>query len=218
MRDIPQLNGAHFRFTVVEDDGWVNIDEDDNGNFQFSGYCVDIIRAIASRANFTFELFPPSGFGSLCNHPNDELPTEPYLPAYRGQFLCGQSDVQDPIENLYTTDFYQSMFYVTPTRQLSNRFTLPFLPPTLGGMQIFGTAIRIDDIFDVIEQQQQGKQGAVCLKDNTAAAVWMKKSFPDLVTRDVNFGETTTRELHGLMQDGTCEMLMDAYPVATRII
>src|SRR6056300_724199 len=88
--DPPTLNGSHFRFTVVEDDGFVNIDKDENGTLTFSGYCIEIIQNISSRANFTFELLPPSGFGTLCNHEGGDVPTEPYGKAYRKQYLCGQ--------------------------------------------------------------------------------------------------------------------------------
>jgi hypothetical protein len=91
----PSLNAAHFRFTVVEHDGWVNIDENEDGTLNFTGFCIDIIRSISSGANFTYDLLPPSGFGSQCSHSDGkQSPTEPYGKAYRGQYLCGQSDVK----------------------------------------------------------------------------------------------------------------------------
>eukprot|EP00591_Stephanopyxis_turris_P008310 CAMPEP_0195508550 /NCGR_PEP_ID=MMETSP0794_2-20130614/1726_1 /TAXON_ID=515487 /ORGANISM="Stephanopyxis turris, Strain CCMP 815" /LENGTH=510 /DNA_ID=CAMNT_0040635541 /DNA_START=88 /DNA_END=1620 /DNA_ORIENTATION=+ len=216
----PQLNWAHFRFTVVESSGWVDIVEDSKGDFEFSGYCVDIIRAVASRANFTYELFPPSGFGSFCNRSKDDVgkPKIPYSSDYRGQYLCGQSDVQDDVaSNNYTTDFFHGMFYVTPHRYLQNRFTIPFLPPTIGGMQLFGTATRIHNLTDLIQQQRDNKQGPVCLVDNMAAADWIRTAFPDLKTALIGYGTNPT-DIHLLFEDGTCDIMMLPYPKVTRII
>jgi ABC-type amino acid transport substrate-binding protein len=220
--DRPNLNGAHFRFTVVEDDGWVNIDEDEDGNLEFSGYCIDLLKAISSGANFTFDLNPPSGFGSLCKHSEGgQSPTEPYGKEYRGQYLCGQSDVQDDTnytisQNNYTTDFYQGLFYVTPERRLLNRFTTPFLPPSQGGMQLMGTATRIRGVEDLMKQQTKGKQGPACLQSNTAASLWIKRSFPDLKTVDVEVGDVG--DVHKLLSDGTCDIMINANPKEMRVV
>ena len=72
----PKLSGQHFRITILELAPWVIIkEEEENGNLSFSGYLVDILEEIASpsRANFTYELLTPSGYGSYCN-PRVELP------------------------------------------------------------------------------------------------------------------------------------------------
>ena len=118
--DEPQLNGSYFRITVVEERGFLDFDvretTDVNGsisrNLTFSGYCIDLLNAIArpDRANFTFELIPPSGTGSLCepmlNQSEDELMASTFDPVYYTQYNCGQSEVTDVPSTNYTTDMY----------------------------------------------------------------------------------------------------------------
>ena len=160
---LPQLNGTHFRITVVAEDGFIDFLEDFDENIKdVSGYCIDILKSISSKANFTYELHPPSGLGSLCKHSNDDTENnmssiEPYRKKYRSQYLCGQSDVNDDRNQLgdsYATDMYLSMYYITPKRQMENKFTMPFHPPQTGALTLFGTATNIRNVEDLIQQQQ----------------------------------------------------------------
>lgn len=82
---------------------------------------------------------------------------EPYRKKYRSQYLCGQSDVNDDRNQLgdsYATDMYLSMYYITPKRQMENKFTMPFHPPQTGALTLFGTATNIPNVEDLIQQQQ----------------------------------------------------------------
>ena len=125
--DPSNLNGAHFRITVVEEDGFLDIHEhiDDKGNYHlsYSGYLISLINSVArpDRANFTFDLLPPSGFGSPCEprlDPNQDEQNSAYGKSYRTQYNCGASDTNDvPLMTNYSTDMYLGMFYVTPLRQ-----------------------------------------------------------------------------------------------------
>ena len=127
IREPPNLQGAHFRITALEESGFLNIGENqegENGALSYSGYLIDMIQSIAQphRANFTYDLLPPSGYGSLCV-PRLELGSDrdalaAYDKAYRTQYNCGASDTNDlPLMANYSTDMYLGMYYVTPSRQ-----------------------------------------------------------------------------------------------------
>lgn len=217
--DPPTLDGPHFRFTIVENKGWSDIRENEDGEMEFSGYSVDIIRSVASRANFTFDMLPPSGHGALCEQDNSFI-TDAYDSRYRGKYLCGQGDVQDKeLRNTtYASDFYQGMFYITPKRRLLNKFTTPFVPPSDGGLQLFGTATHIRNIDDLIRQQVAGKTRPVCLKANTAYADFVRISIPALDVVDANYGVDAPEDFHRLLSEGNCDLLMIPKPIVTRAI
>jgi hypothetical protein len=88
---VPSLNGRHFKITVLEENGFLDIledadddDDDDDHNdpttyhnihrsyhdnlrrVRYQGYLIDMIHSLAEKANFTFTLLPPSGMGSAC--------------------------------------------------------------------------------------------------------------------------------------------------------
>ena len=233
----PTLNGSHFRFTVVQtDEGWVNIEEIDDyddsagfsGRYNITGYCIDIIREVANLANFSYELLPPSGFGSLCKHnedgskdEGDQVAIEAYGKQYRGQYLCAQSDVQEDYteknRSQHNTDLFQSLFYITPERLLLNRFSVPFVPPTVGNFQLYGIAIRVRDIQDYIRQQKDGLVGKVCLHDNTADTLFALKTFPDLEYELVYDGFAPA-QVHAALESSKCDTFFGAYPQATQNI
>ncbi|GAX28744.1 hypothetical protein FisN_25Lh202 [Fistulifera solaris] len=88
---------------------------------------------LTERANFTYDLLPPSRKGTLCEHSNTEC--QAYDPYYRQQYLCGQSDVNDIPVSEYTNDMYLSLYYVTPERLRTNQLSVLFHPPAEGNLQ-----------------------------------------------------------------------------------
>jgi len=122
IKDPPNLQGAHFKITAIEESGFLDIEENDDGSLSYSGYLIEMLRSIAQpeRANFTYALLPPSGYGSLCE-PRLDVDADDenaYNAAYRTQYNCGASDTNDvPLMAEYSTDIYLGMYYVTPSRQ-----------------------------------------------------------------------------------------------------
>jgi hypothetical protein len=217
LESAPRLTGSHFRVTVVEEPGFVDFYS--TGEVS-GGYCVDLFATIAEHANFTYELLPPSGMGSLCEQGGGE--TIPYSKAYRSQYLCGQSDVNDIPNNFstlltdeYATDMYLGLFFVTPQRQLLNLFSMSFHPPVTGALTFFGIATGIANMDDLIQQQKKGLQRAVCVQSNTAFAEYIAESFPDLHTRAYDF---STGNLYDSFNGGLCDIQVADNPIATRFI
>ena len=124
---VPTLQGQHLRITVLRSTGFLDFitttnkddeEEDINNNnninntnirrnITFSGYIVDMIQALSIRANFTYELIPPSGLGPNCTpslwkeqntiHGQQFI----YHSQYYNQYDCGTDDVNyDPIRAL----------------------------------------------------------------------------------------------------------------------
>lgn len=229
LESAPRLSDHHFRVTVVEEPGFVDFYS--TGEVS-GGYCVDIFATIASHANFTYELLPPSGMGSLCEH-NEQAATAgamitPYAITYRSQYLCAESDVNDlpnnhtnhttslvQVKQEYATDMYLGLFYVTPQRQLHNLFSMSFHPPTTGALTFFGIATGIASVDDLIQQQQLGLQRPVCVQANTAFAQFIATSLPDLQTRPYNF---TMSGLYDSFNSGACDIQIIDNPIATRFI
>jgi hypothetical protein len=126
----PQLNGEHFRITVLQEGSFLDVMEAEDGSLEFGGYLIDMINALAAenRANFTFDLLTPSGLGSDCEPQlQSELDEELYSARYHQQYNCGTNDVNELSGN-FSTDMYLGMFYIAPERQLRNDFTIPFVP------------------------------------------------------------------------------------------
>ena len=164
----PRLSGETFRITVAQEDGFINIDGvDEAGRANaFSGYCVDILNAISrpDRANFTYELLTSSGRGELCVPRLGEASDDAtYSETYYSQFNCGQGDVNDLPRSATSTDMYLSSYYVTPSRQLANQFTIPYSPPTSGTLAMYGTATGVRSFDDLVAKQESGEQGPVCV-------------------------------------------------------
>ena len=212
----PQLNGEKFRITVAQESGFVNIDENPDGSLSFSGYCIDIIESISrpNRANFSYELRTPSGFGSLCGpqlDANDE-DTVPYLPHYRSQYKCGQSDVNDIPQTEFLTEMYLGLYYVTPERQRENHFTLPYHPPSTGTLTMFGTATRINTFRELEEMQKMGSIGPACAAENAAYIDFLKNAFPEMKFVEVPNSEES---FYQALEKGTCSVIISDFPVAT---
>ena len=111
----PRLSGQHFRITVAEQSGFVDFESDEATSLAFSGYSIDILKTIAkpNLADFSYELFPPSGYGELCSPHlergnNATAATFIYDETYYAQFNCGQGDVNDMPRSETSTDMYLS--------------------------------------------------------------------------------------------------------------
>jgi hypothetical protein len=214
----PKLSGQHFRITVVEEGGLLEIKEEDDGDgsLSFSGYLIDILRELAKpdRADFSYELLTPSGFGSLCqqrldlNNSNNETAL-PYDIRYRGEYLCAESDVNDRPLHQYSTDLYWGSFYITPNRLKVNQFTVPFTPPNRATLGMFGTATHVTSIPDLAASNPNGYR--VCAFDGTAYRKNLMTSFPQLNIQSID-QSLDTRQLHALLDDGTCHIIIQPYP------
>ena len=219
----PQLNGEHFRITALEENGFLDVKDEPDGSLSFSGYLIALLEGISreDRANFTYTLLPPSGFGSLCvprlgDNTTNTIGMSPYDASYRTQYNCGASDVNDlPLMANYSTDMYLGMYYVTPSRQLQNQFTIPFLPPVSGTLAMFGTATGIPNFEALVEQQQAGLQPAACAPDGTALINFVADSFPGLQVRGVYGGED---DIYQAFLDGTCQIYITDGPIAAQFV
>lgn len=216
----PQLNGAHFKITAVpENRGFVNYHEENNS---FGGYLVEVMHALAKpeRCNFTFDLFTPSGFGSLCRtgggiQDDREEVVEPYESKFLKHYHCGQSDVTDlPFTN-YTTDFYLGLFYVTNERQLLNQFTIPIIPPMTGTLTMVGTATRVLSIPDFVEQQQLGRQLPACVLENTAYPDFLRRAYPSIQLVEVA-GSFDVWNI--ALENRECDVVIVDHPIATSFV
>lgn len=218
---IPQLNGQHFRITAVEEKGFLDVDTSPEGKPVFSGFLIDMLTAVAKpeRANFTYTLLPPSGYGEMCsprlNASNPSARNTEYSPEYRTQYNCGASDVNDrPLSN-FSTDMYLGMYYVSPYRQLRNQFTIPFVPPFTGTLAMFGTATGIPSFESLVEQQSEGLQPAACAPDGTALIQFVRDSFPGIQLKGFLGGE---EDITKAFQDGTCEIYITDGPISTAFV
>jgi signal transduction histidine kinase/CheY-like chemotaxis protein len=218
----PQLNGTHFRITALEENGFLDITESNKGNISYSGYLIDMLYALSQpqRANFTFSLFPPSGYGSACvpplNASNPKDTTRAYSAVYRTQYNCGASDVNDVSNNnTHSTDMYLGMYYVTPERQLRNRFSLPFVPPFSGTLVMFGTATGIPNFETLVKLQQEGIQPPACAPNGTALIDFVQTSFPGLQVRGIYGGED---DIVRNFQNGKCQVYITDGPIAAHFV
>lgn len=218
----PKLSGHHFRITVAEFTGFVTIQEGPNGELSFSGYLMDILQELAFRADFTYELLTPSGYGSMCQPrlppPNNNTNTtaqhhpEAYHSRYRQAFLCAESDVNDrPLSSLYSTDLYFGVFYITPERLKVNKFTIPYNPPALATLVMVGTATHIRSIHDLASSEYNYN---VCAHANTAFKDQLEVTFPDLYIHGLDRHE----DRHQVLEDGTCDVIILAYPMAQQYV
>lgn len=212
----PQLNQQHFIITALQENGFLDL-HDDNGSIDYSGYLIDMLESIArpERANFTYTLRPPSGYGSLCQPRLRSNETNAYLQQYRTQYNCGASDVNDGNTTQYASDMYLGMYYVTPSRQLQNQFTIPFLPPFSGTLAMFGTATGIADFESLVEQQQQGLQRVACAPGGTALLEFVKTAYPGLQIQGVFGGE---EDIYQYFLNNTCQVYIVDGPVAAQFV
>jgi hypothetical protein len=139
--NISSMGGQHIRITVVHDPPGVDVGLL-NGRIirpkhEWTGFIIDMISQISTLANFTYELYLPSGSGSACKRSSQE--------DWATQYLCGQQDVLE--QNF--TDAYWSLYYVMGGRvEAGTRFSLPFLTNVGTSMLVqLGSADLKDTIF-----------------------------------------------------------------------
>lgn len=213
----PSLAGKTFKITIIENlDYLVKVNKEDDGNptkDQITGYMKDMIDGVAKKAQFEYELFLPSGYGSSCIPTiEDKNSTDgAYAKKYRSQFNCGQEDVIE----LGKTDMYWSLYYVSTPRQRWNQFTLPYKPPGQGALTMYGTATNVVDIYDMIKQQASGAQKPVCIGESTAYGGYLKNAFKDLKVHET---PNTNEGFLGGLRGGHCDAIINAYPYATNFI
>jgi hypothetical protein len=140
----PKLTGQKFKITVAVENGFVNVKDGSPEPIPedaMSGYIIDMIKSVAmpERADFEYEIYTASGYGSQCSPQLAANVTEgAYSKPYYSQYRCGESDVNDLPETATSTDMYWGVWFVTPARQLQNQFTLTFKPPATGALGMWG--------------------------------------------------------------------------------
>lgn len=207
----PQLSGRHFKITVIEEVGYIYVNgSPKDGSLEFSGYLIDVLEELAYRANFTYELRTPSGFGSKCLPRLEDNATLPaYHPRYRQDYRCGESDVNDRPRSFYSTDFYWGVYYVTPERLQVNRYTLPYSPPSQATLGVMGTATHLNSISDLKDKASHYK---VCAPAGTALIEMLQTTLSYLKPQGID----RDQDLHTLLHEGTCDVVVDAYPKLQR--
>jgi len=198
----------------------------EEGDGEFSGYIIDMIESVASKAGFTYDLLLPSGYGDNCpsvldanytaEDGSNSTAVDPYNAVYASSYLCGQNDVIGPgdIPEESQTDMYWSMYYVTTARQLAGKFSVPFKPPTQG-LTMYGTQTGVGSFGDLITQQKEGTVGPACIGGNTAYAKWLAKALPELQTVEI---ENTEAGADAALQAGTCTVIINAEHAALKFV
>jgi len=225
--DPTSLNGESFKITLVEADGFVNSEA---GDGEFSGYIIDMIESVAKKAGFEYDLLLPSGYGEDCasvldanytapeegSNSTTAAAVDPYNAVYASSYLCGQNDVIGPgdIPEESQTDMYWSMYYVTTSRQLAGKFSVPFKPPTQG-LTMYGTQTGVGSFGDLITQQKDGKVGEACIGGNTAYAAWLANALPDLQTFEI---ENTEAGADEALESGKCTVIINAEHAALKFV
>ncbi|CAB9530010.1 unknown protein [Seminavis robusta] len=222
----PTLSGYHFRITVVEQLGYVDIETDkDTGELSFSGYLIDVLKEVSKehRANFTYELATPSGFGSKREgrlnwtkgegfNPTTEILDHPsaYGVPFQSQYKCGESDVNDRPLSEYSTDLYWGLYYITPERLKVNRFTVPYKHPGKGTLGMMGTATNIHSFDDLVANHSDLP---ICESANTAYVDSLKLTFPELTINLVH-----EPEIHKALSDGTCDIYVGVHALLSDVV
>lgn len=209
----PNLSGQHFRITVVEQDGYVDMKEEADGTLSYSGYLLDILRELSreDRGNFTYTLLTASGYGSGCSprlefdgNSTEDHP-DVFHPRYRSQYQCAEADVNDRPLSSYSTDFYWGVFYITPGRLQVNTFTVPYTPPMDGTLGLIGTATHIHGLEDLLTNHYATK--AICAFSGTAYLDTLRQSFPHVEIVGLGYGNDV---MHEAFDNGMCDVWIGA--------
>ena len=190
------------------------------GANEVSGYFNEMVGNVSksSRANFDYQLYLPSGFGKHCspqlNYPADK--DQAYSSVYRTQYNCGADDVTDPnVPAEYRTHIYWALYYITNPRLLTNRFTIPYIPPSQGALTMYGTAKGIQTFDDLIAQQAAGTVGPACVGQGAAYVTYLQSALSDLQMEEV---PNTDSGFYNALLDGKCTVMINAYPTASDFV
>ena len=216
--------GQHFRITAVDESSFLEVKEAEDGSRSFSGYLIRMLDAISrpDRANFTYELFTPSGYGSSCRPqiiPSlNESEHHPFSSHYFKQYKCATDDVAEVFSddaNFPPTDLYWGMFYITGSRLLRNHFSIPFSPPYKGTPAMMGTAVRIPNIDDLVKQQDAGDQPPACVPGSWATTDFIVSAKRDLKIKEF-FG--TEEDMAEAIHSGECRIFVFDAPLAAQFV
>lgn len=211
------LGGQPFRITVLQEGSFLHVEEDRNqynNSLSFSGYLIDMVEALAKRANFTYQLLTPSGFGSNCRPQLNTNTTEKaYGAQYRTQYHCGEEDVNELRGSKYGTDIYLGMYYLSPERQSKNWFTVPFEPPFKGTPAMYGITTGVATISELVEQQALGNHPPACMAGSSATLDFVNQSHPGLQIQPFFGGE---KEVYESMASGECPIHIFDAPIAAQ--
>lgn len=217
----PQLDGMHFKVTAVQEVGFLDVTENtDINTLQFSGYLIDMFQAVSERANFTYELLSPSGYGEHCSPrlANAAISSiQPYDARFRTQYKCGTDDVHDDtIPDHWqheATDMYLGLFYVTPERQLQNQFTIPFVPPTSGTLTMVGTATHLAGFSELAKEQHIGTRQEACGPAGTALLSNVESM--GIQIKGILGGPD---EIYAAFDSGECDIYIVDGPIARQMV
>ena len=98
---LTDLTGNHYKFTVIHDPPYMDVGYSNGVLLDqelFTGYIPDMIRMVANKAGFTYDMMTPTGDGSNC------VPGDSGLLDFAVQYGCGQQDTLDV--NLNHTQAY----------------------------------------------------------------------------------------------------------------
>lgn len=135
-----------------------------------------------------------------------------YHERYQQNFNCGEADVNDRPLSAYSTDIYWGMYYMTPERLKVNTFTIPFAPPDQSTLGMMGTATHIHSIPGLAASNPH--KYAVCAFEGTAYKTQLEQTFPQLNVQGVPF----SGDMYQAFNDGTCDILIDAYPFLKKYV
>lgn len=212
------LINQHLRVTALPERPFLQFSGTGDSATDFSGYLGEMFEELSVRANFTYELHRPSGFGSHCVPRLTNLSSsDAYGIRYSQQYDCGVDDVNEMQGTEFTTDLYLGMFYITPSRQKVNKFTVPFAPPFKGTPAMFGVTTGIRTIDELVVQQHLGNQPPVCVAGSTALPEFLQESYkdPEIKLKETFFGFD---ELHVAMGNGTCPISIVDAPLAANFV
>jgi hypothetical protein len=226
----PRLDGRHLVFTVAEASSFLEFSTaQEDGSTSYSGYLIDMLQALArpDRANFTYELRPPSGLGVDCvpgigvSSNNGTLTVADagaalyyYDSAYWRQYNCATNDVELSSNSTYKTDAFLGLFYASLDRLRKFQLTIPFNPPYEGTPAMFGTKTGLATIEAVVERQQRDANLHVCMPTSTATYNMVRSVYPDLRITEL----IGVDDLRATLEDGTCSILLIDSPVGQSMI
>jgi hypothetical protein len=106
---------------------------------------------------------------------------------------------------------YLSSYYVSPSRQLANQFTIPYSPPTSGTSAMFGTATGIKNFDDLVAKQDAGTQGPVGVAIGQAYVSFLRSIYPTLQVIEMNPGNMDP--VYDALNDGTFDIFIQVREV-----